>query len=228
MAKRIFVLILLSVLIGCASVHVQPPDKQSFEKSRSYPLSYEKVWISAVDWFADHDVAIEKIEKSSGLLTAKYLIEASDEYLDCGDIKTVSIYNTKIDKYGSLNITVRSIDQNTTKVKVNFFGEFKLNGKDLWTEKTVTSNGRCISTGKLEKSILEYINREHRRERREDFKEQRKEKLNQANMHNELKTKSAVLGADAVILTEEGFVGGGTKDSLLLKYWATGVVVKYE
>jgi len=49
-----------------------------------------------------------------------------------------------------------------------------------------------------------------------------------AKMHNAIKFESAVLGADAVILTEEGFVGGGTKDSLLLKYWATGVVVKFE
>lgn len=46
-----------------------------------------------------------------------------------------------------------------------------------------------------------------------------------AKMHNAVRTKSAALGADAVILTEEGLLpdgwGGGTK-------WATGVAIKYQ
>ncbi len=45
-----------------------------------------------------------------------------------------------------------------------------------------------------------------------------------AKMHNELKTKSAVLGADAVILTDKGFIHDDYGD----KYWATGVAVKFE
>lgn len=42
-----------------------------------------------------------------------------------------------------------------------------------------------------------------------------------AKMHNALRSKSAALGADAVILTEEGVTGGGYK-------WATGVAVRYK
>lgn len=45
-----------------------------------------------------------------------------------------------------------------------------------------------------------------------------------AKMHNAIRTKSAALGAQAVILTEEGMLpdgwGGGKK-------WATGVAVRY-
>jgi len=146
------------LLAGCASINVQPPVKYSIEKTKSYSISYEKIWIRAVDWFADHDVTIEKIEKSSGLLTAKYLIEANDEYLDCGNIEaTGTLGSPVIDKYGSLNVTVRSIDDNTTKVNVNFFGEYKLEARDAWDGRRVTSKGRCVSTGKLEKSILAYI-----------------------------------------------------------------------
>ena len=48
-----------------------------------------------------------------------------------------------------------------------------------------------------------------------------------ANMYNELKTKSAVLGADAVILTDEGVVMRGSSNNQL-RYWATGVAVKFE
>jgi hypothetical protein len=48
-----------------------------------------------------------------------------------------------------------------------------------------------------------------------------------ANMYNELKTKSAVLGADAVILTDEGVVMEGSSNNHP-RYWATGVAVKFE
>ena len=47
-----------------------------------------------------------------------------------------------------------------------------------------------------------------------------------AIMHNQIRTESAVLGADAVILTDEGFLP--IKDSSDYKYWATGVAVKFE
>lgn len=150
--------LLIILLTGCANVNIQPPVKHSIEKSRSYQISYEKAWIRAVDWFADHDVTIEKIEKSSGLLTAKYLIEANDKYLDCGNIKaTGTLGDPSIEKYGSLNVTVRETNNNTTKVNVNFFGEFKLKANDAWDGRLITTKGRCVSTGKLENSILSYI-----------------------------------------------------------------------
>ena len=46
-----------------------------------------------------------------------------------------------------------------------------------------------------------------------------------ADMYNEIKTKAAVLGADAVILTDEGFI---KKEHTYPQYWATGVAVKFE
>jgi len=46
-----------------------------------------------------------------------------------------------------------------------------------------------------------------------------------AKMHNAIRSKSAALGANAVILTEEGIIpdgfGNGTK-------WATGVAIRYK
>ena len=41
-----------------------------------------------------------------------------------------------------------------------------------------------------------------------------------------LKTKAAVLGADAVILTDEGFTVSA--EFATPKYWATGVAVKFK
>jgi hypothetical protein len=155
------VLVIASALVlisSCANIKTQPPLKQDIVKSKSYSISYEKAWIRAVDWFADHNVTIEKIEKSSGLLTAKYLIEANDKYLDCGNIKATGTLNGYVvDKNGSLNVTVRLIDDDTTKVNVNFFGEYVLRANDSWDGRQITAKGLCLSTGNLETSILSYI-----------------------------------------------------------------------
>jgi hypothetical protein len=147
-------------LTGCASVNMNAPVEYSVDKNREFNLPYETTWIKAVDWFADHDVTIEKIEKTSGLLTAKYLIKANDEYLDCGHIEaTGTLEEPTIEKLGSLNVTVREIGANTTKVNVNFFGEFKLTARDAWDGRPIRGEGRCVSTGELEKSILDYVGR---------------------------------------------------------------------
>ena len=145
-------------LSACANIKISEPTKKDFENSRTYKKDFEATWIRAVDWFADHNVAIDKIEKSSGLLTAKYLISANDTYLDCGDIKATGVLGKpNIEKFGALNLTIREVDKNSSRVNVNFFGEFKLAASDAWDGRTITSSGRCVSTGALEQSVLRYI-----------------------------------------------------------------------
>ena len=45
-----------------------------------------------------------------------------------------------------------------------------------------------------------------------------------AKMHNAVRSKSAALGANAVILTEEGMINHGWGG---MKRWATGVAIAY-
>lgn len=156
-----FVLLLVSIsMVGCASIKTGQVGEYSVEKNRTYSQPFEKVWVSSVDWFADHNVTIEKIEKSSGLLTARYLLKTNDSYLDCGKPEaTGTLGAPKIDSLGSLNVTVRSLGTNETKVNVNFFGEYKLEARDAWDGRPVIASGRCISTGQIEREILNYIAR---------------------------------------------------------------------
>jgi len=158
--KKIAVVFMASCLVGCANIKVTEPTERTFVRSETYKIPFEKAWVRAVDWFADHNVTIEKIEKSSGLITAKYLLKASDDYLDCGKIEaTGTLGPARIQSYGALNVTVRSISENETKVNANFFGEYKLDGNDAWDGRLITASGRCVSTGNLEKNILKYIAR---------------------------------------------------------------------
>lgn len=147
------------MLVGCATIEINQPAKLAFEKSRSYSQSFDKTWERAVDWFADHNITIEKIEKPSGLLTAKYYYKADENFLDASNIKVKGVIKDSlvIDRYGTLNLTVRAITDNTTKVNVNFFGRYELKANDQWDGRLITSSGECSSTGKLEKSILDYI-----------------------------------------------------------------------
>lgn len=132
--KYFLILVLLAPLLfsGCASVAYTPPMQRSFESSRVYNKSYDEVWIRAVDWFADHNVVIDKMEKDSGLLTARYLINASSSsYLDFGTYQASgTLDGYKVEQQGALNVTVRRIDDKKTKATVNFFGKHVFLAKD--------------------------------------------------------------------------------------------------
>ena len=151
-------LVVLSLLLtACVSVRSTPPVEQTFERSRTYNASFDQVWLRAVDWFADHNVMIEKIERESGLITAKYLLVADQDYLDCGTVKMSGTSGKTIDRYGSLNVTVRQRGPGVTQVNVNFFGEFTASAYDPWNGRVITTSGRCVSKGTVEQLVLAYI-----------------------------------------------------------------------
>jgi hypothetical protein len=158
--KAFSILVLVLALQGCLSMNLAPPQQKEIERSRTYAMNFDKTWIRAVDWFADHNVHIEKIEKTSGLLTAKYLLETNDTYLDCGQIDVKgAVEKHTIKRLGSLNVIIRSTNETTTTVNVNFFGEFDLRVRDPWDGRMVNTEGRCVSTGELERKILDFVGR---------------------------------------------------------------------
>ncbi|TLU67342.1 hypothetical protein FE810_03405 [Thalassotalea litorea] len=156
--KKVIIIALSVILSACASIKITPPDQVNVDTQRVFNSSYEQTWIRVVDWFAEHHVTIEKIEKSSGLITAKYLITDTNNFLDCGDIRASgTLGDARINKLGSLNVTVRATHDEKTKVNVNFFGEFKLYANDGWDGRLITAEGICVSSGKLEQNILDFI-----------------------------------------------------------------------
>ena len=155
--RHAFIFVLCVAVVSCASNRSIAPVEQTFRKSQTFLIPYESVWLRAVDWFADHNVVIEKIEKSSGLLTAKYVLGTNDSYLDCGRVRFDGTYNTRVERFGSLNVTVRLLSDSETKVTVNFFGEYRATAQDVWDGRRVSATGRCVSTGRLERTVLEYI-----------------------------------------------------------------------
>ncbi|MBT3915975.1 MAG: hypothetical protein HN731_19245 [Rhodospirillaceae bacterium] len=157
--KYLIVGVIATTLVACASATVVEPQATRIVKNKVYDNEFENTWARAVDWFANHNVKIEKIEKPSGLLTARYKLRVSDAHLDCGEIKTTAILDQSMSRAGTLNVTVRKLGLQKSQVNVNFFGEYVLSGKDFWDGRPVSKNGRCVSTGQLEREILNFIGR---------------------------------------------------------------------
>lgn len=155
--KLILILCISLFLYGCASIEVIPPIKSNVINNKVFNFDSEIAWSKAVDWFADHNVKIEKIEKSSGLLTARNRLFADETDLDCGTIKIVGAYKRSMNRFGTLNVTVRPVGNNQSRIKVNFFGEYELKAYDAWNDRLMTRNGVCLSTGMLEQDILNFI-----------------------------------------------------------------------
>jgi hypothetical protein len=153
-------LLVACTLVGCGSFYQTQPVERQFEKSRVYDKPYDFVWSRAVDWFATHNVIIDKIEKSSGLITAKYQVVVGNKTLDPGEIHATGLYHEPtVEYHAALNMLLRSESPERTKVTVNLFGNFHAiafwgllakNGPD-------TLDGKCISTGNLEKTVFEFI-----------------------------------------------------------------------
>jgi hypothetical protein len=151
---------LTAILTGCANIQVSTPNSTQVERSRTFDVPFEPAWSGAVDWFADNNISIEKIEKSSGLLTAKYALEVNQNILDCGKIEHSGLLRAPaIIRAGTLNVTVREVEANKTRVNINFFGTYLIQGNDAWDASLVSSSGKCVSTGLLEKSILNSISK---------------------------------------------------------------------
>jgi len=140
---------------ACASASVTPPADANIAKAQELPLPFETAWSRTVDWFANNNITIDKIEKSSGLITAKYSLAVDKNLLDCGNIKFAGIVGEpQIERLGSFNVTVRSDEPSTSRVTANFFGEFRAVALDAWDGRPVVLEGRCNSTGAIEREFL--------------------------------------------------------------------------
>lgn len=163
---RLTPVLVLAALCGCThAIVITPPAQRDIIKHRTFEKSYDFIWSRAVAWFAGNNVVIEKIEKDSGLITAKYLLRLDDGFLDPGKIDTSGYgwgpEDLDIRHYASINILVRNDGPEKTTVSVNIFGHFDAEGYYGLIEKQgpVKASGSSISTGKLEASVFDFLGR---------------------------------------------------------------------
>jgi hypothetical protein len=153
-------LLLACTLIGCGSFYQIPPPDKEIDKSRVYDKPFEVVWSAAVDWFASHNVIIDKIEKSSGLITAKYQMVVGNKAFDAGEIHATGLYkDLTVEYHAAINMLLRPETPERTSVTVNLFGNVRAVAFWGWLSRKgpYILDGKCVSTGNLEKSVFEFI-----------------------------------------------------------------------
>lgn len=143
------------VLAGCASANVGAPAIREIQKTITVDQAYEQTWRKSVSWFANNNIIIDKVEKESGLITAKYTLAVGDAVVDCGSISMTGVIGTpEIQRFANLNVTLSPSGGNSTTASMNIFGEFEATGRDAWDGRIVKLAGKCVSTGQLERDFF--------------------------------------------------------------------------
>ncbi len=151
---------------GCSAPQRIAPTPYAVENERRVERPFDATWQSAVEWFATHNTPIKNIDKSSGLISTEYSMSMKDAlvFMDCGRGDSTMTGKVEMDNYlGNFNVLIKKIDDNSTKVVVNVF--FSCAVKKYRYENLLSTNyvlessvkEDCVSTGKLEKQILDYL-----------------------------------------------------------------------
>lgn len=132
-------IVFATLLFACAQY--TPPQTAPTRQALSVTAPFSATWSAAVDVFAENNIPIETIDRSSGLMVPAaglYLGSAMDTtYADCG-ARTSAYRERLLPRGGRYNIRVKG-DSSTSNVQV--FAAF------------VSDNYACVSTGKWERGL---------------------------------------------------------------------------
>lgn len=154
--KKLLISIALLFLIGCSVS--QPPKTYNVVKEMTFEKSYDRIWNTAIEWFAIQGTPIKNMDKSSGFISTEYSLSANrGGCLDCGTMGDALLtYSRMEDPRGNFNLLIKKITDTKTKVTVNCF--FKITGNVYMSGRLQSSRViDCASTGILEKEILDYL-----------------------------------------------------------------------
>lgn len=146
MYKSLLLLLVIFTVVGCGTM----PKEHFFNKQVKISNEYDIVWSAIVSFFAENNVPIKTIDKSSGLIVAESQV-FPEVWADCGKASFVEF---RSDAIGTFNIF--ALKQTGGGVNVSVNSSFHCNRYD-------TLNGvpmgrmQCNSTGVFERMLLDYI-----------------------------------------------------------------------
>ncbi|MBP0050098.1 hypothetical protein H9C73_15330 [Marinobacterium sp. AK62] len=138
---------------GCATHKAAP--KAKIERQNVYQVPFEKAWNISVDFFAENGINLDKIEKDSGLLTAQNGSVGLGSYLNCGEAGGLG--SRFEDVNSRLNVLVRKVDDETSKISVNLNANAYVVRRNLYGHALERISVRCESTGQLENDMHAYF-----------------------------------------------------------------------
>jgi hypothetical protein len=164
-------IIILSLLLmyGCATSRYVPPAApvvHILEKERIINKPYDAAWQSIIELLATYNMPIKNLDKSSGFISTDYKLVTGviSQYMVCQGASSTFGGKVELTNHGgNLNVLVKKITEDSTKVTVNTFYSCTANkyryASLISTTYVLESSTRidCNSTGILEKAIFDYI-----------------------------------------------------------------------
>ena len=147
--KRAIILTMAVAVLACGA----PAVKHDFVNHRLLASDFQKTWNAVIDFFAENNVPIKTIDKSSGLIYAEHQI-FPETWIDCGQ---PSAYEGFSDYTGNFNVLVRGVDDSIQVRVTATFGTGVWSTTLMGTKKSFKENRTSYSTGVIEQALLDYI-----------------------------------------------------------------------
>lgn len=157
------------IIQSCSSprnVVTAAPVVRVIEKERIINKSFDAIWQSTIELLATYNMPIKNLDKNSGFISTEYKIITGNVSQYMYSVGASSTFSGKVELTnhgGNLNVLVKKVNEDSTKVTVNAFYSCLANkykyANLLSTVYVLESSTRidCESTGNLEKGILDYV-----------------------------------------------------------------------
>jgi hypothetical protein len=121
--KKLTLILAILVFSSCATV---PPGIFTFESSKMYNKNFDVVWEKIIALFAEKNISIKTLEKSSGIVVAEDTsvpfnrvpgsTKIESNFCDCGAPGGFNYYR---ELQGRFNVFVRKVGTEQTSVQIN-------------------------------------------------------------------------------------------------------------
>lgn len=136
------------------------------EKERIINKSFESIWQNTIELLATYNMPIKNLDKASGFISTEYklITGTPSQYASCFGANSTFMGKVELTNHGgNLNIMLKRISDDSTKVTVNCFYSCMKNkykyANILSSTYVLESTERidCETTGLLERAILDYV-----------------------------------------------------------------------
>lgn len=165
---KLFFLISCVLLMSCSTPKpvVTAPVERIIEREKVIDKPFETIWQNTIELLATYNMPIKNLDKTSGFIASDYKLVTEDPriYMDC--VGASSNFSGKVELVnhgGNLNILIKKITEDSTKVTVNCFWGCTANKyryENLLSTKYIFVSGNrqdCPTSGTLEKAFFEYL-----------------------------------------------------------------------
>lgn len=138
-------LIVISIVLITVGGCITFPQVHPVRNSRTYQVPYNQVWNYMVSFFDVHNIPIEKMDKSDGIIHAE-MSTFANSMADCGK----QALSNNVSRHAKIKVLVKSVQEGTQVTVTTYFSEIR---NFVGAREKV----HCNSYGVLESEVLHAV-----------------------------------------------------------------------